>query len=158
MLTTAQIDYTKVAAECKLPTAGAAYALTLRSLILNLQRVSLTSHSNKRYSRWKTKVQAELANGGGASADGNDAGNGSESPKKGKKTPAKKTAAAGEGTPKKTPAESAAKATSAKKRRLDEDDEGAAEKVRGEPKEKEKEEVRRLSVLCLWHGTNADMS
>ena len=49
----------------------------------------------------------------------------------------KKTTAAGEGTPKKTPAKKTpAKGTSAKKRKLAEDDEVAAsEKVKDEPKE-----------------------
>lgn len=97
--------------------------------------VPLITCRNKRYSRWKTKVQAELAKGPTAAAEGDgdaEAGDGSESPKKtAKATPKKGKAASAETPKKKTPAK---KATSAKKRKIDEA-EGEGEKVKDEPED-----------------------
>lgn len=98
-------------------------------------RLSLTTCRTKRYSRWKTKVQAELAKGPPADAEGNgdaEAADGSESSNKAVKSTPKKAKAEGTETPKKkTPAK---KATSAKKRKIDEAEEG--EEVKDEPEDR----------------------
>lgn len=89
---------------------------------------SLTTSNNKRFSRWKPKVQAELAKGPDAAATG-DGEDGSASPKKAKKTTTKKVAAAADG-------EEGTLKTPAKKRKLDEGaDDNGEEKFKHEPKE-----------------------